>query len=182
MDEVKPCSKCKTVRPLDDFPPRKGLKSGRGYVCRICLQASRVARQGAVKKLYAGSYEFRRKRAAYYKKWADAHPEYRKQMRRIFDLGKKGLTPKDYDDLLAQQDNGCWICGGPPTRTPYLHIDHNHETMVVRGLLCDSCNLALGKFQDSPVLLRRAIEYLGRDTGFRVTRPAHHYEAEAPAA
>lgn len=94
--------------------------------------------------------------------------EYKKQAKRVFDLARKGLTPKDYDDMLAQQSNGCYLCGGGPSRTPYLHIDHDHATGVVRGLLCDSCNLGLGKFKDNAEVLRRAIDYLNRDTGFRV--------------
>lgn len=53
----------------------------------------------------------------------------------------------------------CEICGNEPK-----HIDHCHATGVVRGHLCRQCNLALGMFQDSPELLDKAKEYLGRST------------------
>jgi hypothetical protein len=44
-----------------------------------------------------------------------------------------------YDDLLALQGGGCAICGAKPG-TRRLHIDHDHRTMTLRGLLCHRCN------------------------------------------
>lgn len=69
--------------------------------------------------------------------------------------------------MLVSQNGGCAICGSPETRIVKgtlnsLVVDHNHETGVIRGLLCALCNTALGKFHDDPDLLRRAAEYLER--------------------
>lgn len=55
---------------------------------------------------------------------------------------KYGITLEDYDQLLRVNDGGCWICGGRPKGTA-LHVDHNHRTGVVRGLLCWPCNKIL---------------------------------------
>lgn len=41
-----------------------------------------------------------------------------------------------------------------------MHIDHDHKTGKLRGLLCDRCNRGLGYLSDSVVLLLRAICYL----------------------
>jgi hypothetical protein len=52
----------------------------------------------------------------------------------------------------------------PPTKGQVLTtvcVDHDHETNKVRGLLCNSCNKALGLFKDSPNILNQAINYLG---------------------
>lgn len=69
-----------------------------------------------------------------------------------------GLTQADYDTMLAEQGGVCWICGTGGK----LHVDHDHDTGKVRGLLCPDCNVGLGYFKDSPVALRRAAAYLNR--------------------
>jgi Recombination endonuclease VII len=53
-----------------------------------------------------------------------------------------GITDADYEALLAAQGGGCAICGNPP-KTRRLHVDHDHKTGKVRGLLCHRCNRAL---------------------------------------
>lgn len=190
MDEsqgpaLKTCRRCDTEKPLDEFSPHKRSADKRGYYCRPCIRVYAQERNGAVRKRYAEDFEFRAKRREYHEAWLEKNPEYKKQRKRLWDLGKKGLTPRDYDEMLAQQGNGCYLCGGGPSRTPYLHIDHDHATGVVRGLLCDSCNLGLGKFRDNADVLRKAIDYLTRDTGFRVRdkasyRPWESAESEPP--
>lgn len=75
-------------------------------------------------------------------------------------LYKYGLESEEYKQLLIEQAGRCKICQRAGGRK--LVIDHSHETGKVRGLLCHSCNTALGKFQDSPVILMEAINYLAR--------------------
>lgn len=65
-------------------------------------------------------------------------------------------------EMLEAQNGCCALCevsleGRPTTR---IHVDHCHDTGVVRGILCPNCNSALGKFGDSVERLRRAIRYL----------------------
>ena len=93
-------------------------------------------------------------------------------------LRRFGLTVEEYDALLAEQGGGCAMCGAPPTPTRRLAIDHDHECCpsrrachkCVRGLLCPDCNRAIGLFRDNPVLLRAAIDYLGRSVQFGAKR------------
>lgn len=71
-----------------------------------------------------------------------------------------GMTVADYDAVLAYQDGKCAICGMKP-RTKRLHVDHDHKTMVVRGLLCSVCNSGvLASAKDDPKILRAAAYYL----------------------
>lgn len=65
-----------------------------------------------------------------------------------------------FERLLAEQDSGCAICGGPPVGKEHLSVDHCHETGEVRGLLCDNCNLAIGLLQDDPNIVTSARAYL----------------------
>jgi hypothetical protein len=72
-------------------------------------------------------------------------------------FSKYGITKEDYDKLLTTQENKCGGCNLEMV-TPY--IDHCHQTGKVRGLLCQSCNTALGLVKDSPETLKNLIEYL----------------------
>lgn len=77
-------------------------------------------------------------------------------------LRRYGVTEEWYDDQLARQGGGCWICGATESGNgkPRLSIDHDHETGLVRGLLCAWCNRGIGYFGDNPDQMRRAIAYL----------------------
>lgn len=64
-----------------------------------------------------------------------------------------------YEGMLKDQDKCCAICDFEPNGAD-LAVDHDHDTKKIRGLLCQNCNTALGKFRDSPARLKRALEYL----------------------
>jgi hypothetical protein len=91
-------------------------------------------------------------------------PEQTETTRRRLHLRREfGLSPGQYAALLAAQDGGCAICGATePGKGRYMHVDHCHSNGGVRGLLCASCNLGLGKFKDDTDVLARAIDYLNR--------------------
>ena len=97
-------------------------------------------------------------------KW-HSDPERRANQRAIELRSKYGLAVERYDEMLAQQDGLCAICGKPPkpdgTRAASrLHVDHDHETGQVRRLLCNNCNRALGYFGDDVATLTSALHYL----------------------
>lgn len=82
-----------------------------------------------------------------------------------------GITQADYDRILAEQGGGCALCGATTVRHENLkkprgevslHVDHDHKTGKVRGILCGPCNHALGKLNDDPELLRKAADYIER--------------------
>ena len=96
--------------------------------------------------------------------WADTE-EFAAPQRyqRKWQLKQYGITQEDFDRMLAEQEAVCALCGGPPTRGhKRLCVDHSHETGRVRGLLCHSCNLGIGKLNDDPTLLRKAADYVER--------------------
>lgn len=74
--------------------------------------------------------------------------------------GKYGMSMDDYAALDARQNGVCAICGQPPNGKGALHVDHDHATGAIRGLLCFTCNSGLGNFHDDPELLRKAVRYL----------------------
>src|SRR5439155_26329707 len=73
---------------------------------------------------------------------------------------KFGLSLDQYDELLAHQGGKCAICSDPPEEGKAYHIDHDHETGEVRGLLCVRCNNGLGQFKEDRDLLKMAATYI----------------------
>jgi hypothetical protein len=74
-----------------------------------------------------------------------------------------GMTLEDYNTLFTRQDGRCAICGKHQSDfTKALHIDHDHKTGSIRGLLCNECNHGVGNFKDDQTLLQRAIIYLSK--------------------
>ena len=78
---------------------------------------------------------------------------------------KYGLTVEQFDSLLASQAGVCAACGEPETaryRTEVrrLSVDHDHKTGAVRGLLCHSCNVALGLLGEDIVRITALAAYL----------------------
>ena len=78
-----------------------------------------------------------------------------------------GLTIEQYDLILESQNNCCAICKtDTPSGRGRFHVDHNHKTGEIRGLLCHHCNLALGNFKDDVPTLLNAIDYLNKRVKF----------------
>lgn len=80
---------------------------------------------------------------------------------------KYGVTPAWVAQTLDAQGGVCGICqrgqravNGSTGKLFDMNVDHCHTTGKVRGLLCHNCNRALGMFDDSPDILRRALAYL----------------------
>ncbi len=78
-----------------------------------------------------------------------------------------GIGLDRYNELVLEQNNKCAICRNEETikdnRTGLikkLSVDHCHDTGIIRGLLCNNCNRAMGLFRDDPDILRKAILYL----------------------
>jgi hypothetical protein len=71
------------------------------------------------------------------------------------------ITQRDFDILLEAQNYKCAICrSDTPGGSGDWHIDHDHATNKVRGILCCRCNLGLGYFKDDLAFLKAAQVYL----------------------
>lgn len=73
-----------------------------------------------------------------------------------------GVTPDLLVTMFAAQGGRCAICGTDEFngRGNRPHLDHDHTTGKIRGLLCHSCNTGMGALGDSPEILREAAAYL----------------------
>ncbi|RKN41569.1 recombinase [Micromonospora endolithica] len=130
------CADCGTVKPVADFPRNRSDSTGYATYCKPCHNARTHETK---QRLYGGNREY--------------------HLRQRYGVGQK-----EFDELLAEQNGVCAICGGEDPQ----HLDHDHRTGWVRGILCFNCNGGLGQFRDSPARLARAITYLRGTTWQRV--------------
>jgi Recombination endonuclease VII len=84
--------------------------------------------------------------------------KYDPAKRRKYNLRDQyNLTVEQYDKIFLAQGNACAICG---TTERKMCVDHDHQTGAVRGILCYTCNMALGLFGDDPEKLAAAQAYI----------------------
>lgn len=127
------CVKCHRLLPIDNFTFR--TKGGlRRRECKDCAK------------------EYRQSNNSQYQ-------ERRTKLHSIWLRKKKyNLSDEEFEARRAAQNNRCKLCREEFIKTP--HVDHCHETGIVRGLLCGKCNTGLGLFNHDIKLLQLAITYL----------------------
>src|ERR1035437_583338 len=131
--EQKHCSKCDTVKSLDEFYKATAKSDGLRTYCKSC---SKIAT----------------------KKVRDKNPEYN---RRYWLRTNYNITLEEYNVLFESQDGRCAICGTAETASgKSFAVDHNHDTGEVRGLLCIGCNAGLGNLREDPFIFESAMVYL----------------------
>ena len=141
------CKKCGRKKSKSEFYKEKRTKRGYQARCKACCRSD-------AKAVFEANPEPYRQRAR------EAHTT---EARRARTLAKYGLTQDDYDRILKEQNGGCAICGTTESghnESEHFVVDHNHETGETRGLLCNLCNLAIGRFKDSKRNMIAATFYL----------------------
>ena len=133
------CKKCDIEKHLSDFYP---TATGHRHVCKACCTAASVQYQ---KKNPEGQ------------RWKQLKHKY-------------GLTKEQWCSMLNAQDSKCACCDvklhteaikrGSKRPSNQAVVDHCHETGAIRGILCHSCNVALGHVKDDITILHKAIKYL----------------------
>lgn len=127
----KSCTKCGTHKPLDDFHRSSSAKDGKASWCKKCVNSTRRDNR---KRTYTPENK---------RKW---------QIKTRY-----GMTVAQVDAMHAAQGGSCAVCRKPISK---FHIDHNHNTGKVRGLLCHRCNVMIGGWDDK-AWLEAAMRYMG---------------------
>ncbi|MEU5889381.1 endonuclease VII domain-containing protein [Streptomyces sp. NPDC047461] len=173
--DLKRCPRCKEDKPRAAFASNKSMRDGLQVYRRECASAYHQARQvakgrnvrprvevppGHKYRRTCGEIkphsEWTRNRSA-----SDGLATLCKSCKAIKGRAGHlkrhyGITEAERDELIASQGGVCCICLAASPE----HVDHCHETGRVRGVLCFSCNAALGQFKDRPDVIRRAATYV----------------------
>ncbi len=159
FDHAKRCTGCNVKKKACDFYPRPGQ-------CKKCI----LAKNEAGRKARLATPEGRAKYNEYYR---DRTASMSDDALLARQLKVYGLTLEDYQRMLKEQDGKCAICptqlilldGNEGRNQKRLHVDHDHKTNKVRGLLCPNCNLMLGHAKDDMSILLSAVQYLMKNGG-----------------
>ena len=174
---MKACSRCSVVKPLADYHRERSHSDGMASHCKECQRArdrernsGPVRRDAGVARINEWREQNPEKVKSAKRLWRERNPvvysAITKRARRKYWLRSEyGLTEAEYGAMLLEQGGVCAICQRPERSALHgggarLAVDHYHATGSVRGLLCGSCNRALGAFEDSAALLEKAIDYL----------------------
>lgn len=150
---MKTCSRCRISKPRTEFGRIASYPDGLNYYCRLCANlAGRAWR--------ARHPEVNTLRGATLKLPGEKRNQHLARMRRAHNKRRHGLSVEEYDRLLAEYGDFCAICGCSLIRSKRCHIDHDHRTNEIRGVLCNKCNMAIGLLRERPDLLKAAELYL----------------------
>lgn len=142
----KYCPECKKNKSIKLFGNNRARPDGKSCYCKSCTRNKGKTRR--------------------------KQEDYPDKQRYFFMQWKYGITQVEFEELLQKQDSVCAICkvhshsverpgitrSGKKNRG--LVIDHDHGSHIIRGLLCDRCNRAVGLLRDDDKILQRAAEYI----------------------
>lgn len=146
---AKFCNKCKTLKPIEAFQFRD---KQRGYRQSHCASCKLEYQQGEKYRATAARYR--------------ARPETKESQTRRHYLREFGITLEEFEEMIAAQDNRCFLCGVEFDRSTYANLrapvlDHSHKDEGLRKVLCQLCNKSLGFIEQSMDrgILDRMISY-----------------------
>jgi hypothetical protein len=147
---------------------RDGLRSECKRCGAIAKRARYLAnREAGIERSRTWQRENRERHLVWQRRYRAANRERIQRQNRDRHLSKKyGIDSEGFELLVRAQMNLCAICLRYFGKR--LHVDHDHRSGQIRGLLCGKCNKAIGLLDDHPQLAESAAKYLRR-TGYRLS-------------
>lgn len=155
---MKICTKCGQKKDFKEFHKDKHNPDGLTYACKECRNTSyNTYYKNNPNKVKEKNDSQKENRKLFYSSKKGIESSRRSHLKRNFNI-----TLEEYNEMLIKQEYKCAICGGFETdyRNEVLSVDHCHNTNKIRGLLCNTCNRALGLFKDNKENLINALKYL----------------------
>jgi 5-methylcytosine-specific restriction endonuclease McrA len=153
---MKSCSKCSTIRPLDQFSPARHTRDGRASQCKPCKAAyarrqhhanrpAELARKAAYRAANSARH------AEYNRAWRAANPDIERQGKRRREAARRArmrnnlVLPFTDAQLYARLSmwSGCWVCGTTPNRIDHVKPIAAGGAHILANLrpICEPCNL-----------------------------------------
>jgi len=171
----KICTKCKQDKELKEFNVRSNSKDKHTWECRECNR----------QRIKEHSLKDITRARARRKQWNEDNPEkYKKICQKMYIKHKarfkaqnlKTMYNLDYKEFLrikGEQGNRCAVCGEMEIARyggvrKELSVDHDHDTGIIRGLLCSKCNTAIGLLNENEELCMKVAAYLQRSKRVRI--------------
>jgi hypothetical protein len=168
MNLEKVCARCGIEKPLEVYNKDKSHPDGKHPYCRSCrTECNRLRRN-------SNPILFNEKARMACHKWNEKNPRYKRNYYALTRYGISGIELTAYAKKMTnEQNNKCAICGITGTvigltaekNIIRLIIDHNHKTNKLRGLLCDSCNRALGCVKENKDIIKSLLLYIEKWEG-----------------
>ncbi len=166
MNGFKRCIACGEPKPYSDFYQQRGMRDGFRNDCKACMCEQKRRRSRAdpgahISRVQQWQRENRERYLEAQRRRRAARGPAEKRRERDLHLSRHyGLTQDDFEFLVVVQRGRCAICGKEDGSR--LHVDHDHSSGRVRGLLCGSCNRAMGLFHEDAARFEAAGAYLRR--------------------
>lgn len=168
---TKTCRQCGIEQTIDSFYSYTDKRNGNirtQSLCKKCdhqrLREREHSNPERTKEYYRNRYAKNKDHIKErYGKWAGENEEKVRGYKRRYHLMKKyGITPEDVYAMIESQGCKCAICGEKKTN---LVVDHDHDTMAVRAMLCQSCNVFVGYLETHQYMLVDSVRYIMKHKG-----------------
>jgi hypothetical protein len=168
--DTKVCHVCGVAKPITYFYRAAGMRDGHRNDCKSCNLAAKKQRYDADPQSHIDRVkQWQRDNAERRNAWNREYrklPETKRKHRDAYYQRTYGKSADEVDAIVDLQGGRCLICKQElPERLGSRHLDHDHASGTIRGVLCIDCNHGIGKLRESPDLLLRAVVYL-REGGF----------------
>lgn len=164
---MKTCGRCKEAKGFDQFSKASNKPDGYQVRCKACAkEVYWEKRDELLVKKKAYNLKNKDRNNAKGKVYRDSDPEKNKNRKLKYYYN---ITFAEYNKMLQSQNYVCAICHGVNKTTGKdLFVDHDHACCpggrscgsCVRGLLCNDCNLSIGRMDDDPTRLVKAAQYI----------------------
>lgn len=158
---MRSCRVCLKSKSVEQFYKSNRQKDGLNTECKSCA----LARMKEYNKHYLSLESTRERLSAYRKKARTTNTttkrrEFKNALKRHYNM-----DVECWARLFHAQNGLCAVCSDSLDGGRHTHVDHDHRTGRVRGLLCGHCNPLIGFCKENPQRLHSALAYLERQCG-----------------